>query len=202
MTKKKTNRYQDLKEKEEEEEEIKSEEEHTVAIKTNAIDDVKNEKVETNIYEISKMTLDEVERFCVQEAEYTPNKKKAMKREEETGFTIHDADLKVSVTSEKDNITSKSELEIDQILYQNELMLVRLEQAELNEDAIRKRQEEKEVEWKKRMKEYEDKLALVDLILAEYNMKIKWEEGGAKVYDSNSEENDKMYESNDSSCDM
>ena len=52
------------------------------------------------------------------------------------------------------------------------------------------------------MKEYEDKLALVDLILAEYNMKIKWEEGGAKVYDSNCEEDDEMYESDDSSCDM
>ena len=49
------------------------------------------------------------------------------------------------------------------------------------------------------MKEYEDKLALVDMILAEYDMKLKWEEGGVKVYDSMSDEEDEMYGSDDSS---
>ena len=62
-------------------------------------------------------------------------------------------------------------------------------------------QEEKEAEWMKRMKEYEDKLAIVDVILADYDMRLKWEEGGVKVYDSMYYEDDEMYESDDSSCD-
>ena len=51
------------------------------------------------------------------------------------------------------------------------------------------------------MKEYEDKLAMVDLVLADYDMKLEWEEGGVKVYDSMRDEEDEMYESDDSSCD-
>ena len=44
----------------------------------------------------------------------------------------------VSETNENEYKTAKSELEIEQICYQNALMLGRLEQAELNEDIIRK----------------------------------------------------------------
>ena len=62
-------------------------------------------------------------------------------------------------------------------------------------------QEEKEAEWMKRMKEYEDKLAMVDLVLADYDMILEWEEGGVKVYDSMCDEEDEMYESDDLSCD-
>ena len=54
---------------------------------------------------------------------------------------VSTGDLKVSATSDNENKTSKSDLEIERILYQNELLLVRLEQAELNEDAIRKENE-------------------------------------------------------------
>ena len=50
-------------------------------------------------------------------------------------------DSKVSATSDNDNNTSKMDVDIESILYQNELLLVRLEQAELNEDTIRKENE-------------------------------------------------------------
>ena len=65
---------------------------------------------------------------------------------------------------------------------------------------IKLSQEEKEAEWIKRMKEYKDKLAMVDLILADYDMILEWEEG-VKVYDSIRDEEDEMYESDNSSCD-
>ena len=48
---------------------------------------------------------------------------------------------KVTETSENNNNTSTSNVEIKRILYQNELMIVRLEQAENNEDILRKENE-------------------------------------------------------------
>ena len=61
-------------------------------------------------------------------------------------------------------------------------------------------QEEKEEGWMKCMKEYEDKLTMVDLVLADYDMILKWEEGGVKVYNTICDEEDEMYKSDDSSC--
>jgi len=58
--------------------------------------------------------------------------------------SVNSFTIKVSATSDNEYKTSKSDLEIERILYQNELMLVRLEQAELNEDAIRKEKERNE----------------------------------------------------------
>ena len=50
-------------------------------------------------------------------------------------------DLKVTETSENNNNTSTSNVEIERILYQNELMLGQLEQAEINEDILQKENE-------------------------------------------------------------
>ena len=36
---------------------------------------------------------------------------------------------------------------------------------------------------------------------ADYDMILEWKEGGVKVYDSMCDEEDEMYESDDSSCD-
>ena len=64
-------------------------------------------------------------------------------------------DLKVPETSENDNNISTSNVEIERILYQNELMIVWLEQAEINEDTLRKEEERLKNENKKLLHEME-----------------------------------------------
>ena len=87
MTKNKVNRYQDLKEIEEEEEN-KIEEELRVEINMKEAGNLEEEKVVPITYEVNRMIIEEVEKVCKQDDEYTPSKDNAKKREEEARFSI------------------------------------------------------------------------------------------------------------------
>jgi len=54
---------------------------------------------------------------------------------------VSTGDVKESAKSDNDNNMAKLNVDIESILYQNELLLVCLEQAELNEDALREENE-------------------------------------------------------------
>ena len=93
-------------------------------------------------------------------------------------------------------INNDAEDLVESLRHQNVLNIARLEEY-ANDD---KRNEEKEVEWLKRKKEYDDKMALIDLALKDYDIRLEWVEGGARVYDLTCED-DMSCVSDDSSCD-
>ena len=90
LMKNKVNRYQDLKEIEEEEEN-KIEEELRVEINMKEAGNLEEEKVVPIMYEVNRMTLEEVEKVCKQDDQYTLSKDNAKKREEKAGFSIDEA---------------------------------------------------------------------------------------------------------------
>ena len=119
LTKKKVNRYQDLKEIEEEEEN-KIKEELRVEIKMKEAGDLEEEKVVPITYEVNRMTLEEVEKVCKQDDEYTPSKDNAKKREEEAGFSIDEAaviDDRIRKPQQENKVLTKDGMDLQKDIY-------------------------------------------------------------------------------------
>ena len=156
---------------------------------------------------VQEVTLSVSGRGIGNEDELKGNENKPEEEEEENANTINLEEVGEVLRNQEEELVYQNNV-IMILKMQNDKLKEKLKEIEDHQSKEIKRlgemetcQEEKEAEWMKRMKEYEEKLVMVDLVLADYDMILEWEEGGVKVYDSICDEEDEMYESDDSLCD-
>ena len=90
----------------------------------------------------------------------------------------------------KSNVTALNEKEQSIKEHLQEVSTKQREQLKRKDDECKKRQietdikwKEKEVEWIKQSMEYEQKIALIETALEDYDIQIKWTKGGFLVMD-------------------